>query len=203
MTLPDRPAVRRLEGPRPPRPHAGRSVPDRQRPLGAPPAMALKRPHKFDPDAEPELFQGVLARRMVAFLVDVCIVLAPMIVLWVMFAILGVLTLGLGWMLFWLIGPAALGWALLYTATTLGGPYSATVGMRMHGLEMRTWYGAPVYPLLACVRLLVFFIVVSVLTPAVLLLGLFNGRRRLLHDFICGTVVINTVPRSVELVIRR
>jgi uncharacterized RDD family membrane protein YckC len=32
---------------------------------------------------------------------------------------------------------------------------------------------------------------VSFLTPLVLLVGLFNGRRRLLHDMILGTVVIN------------
>jgi len=30
----------------------------------------------------------------------------------------------------------------------------------------------------------------------VLLLGLFNGRRRLLHDIILGTVVINSSARS-------
>jgi uncharacterized RDD family membrane protein YckC len=95
------------------------------------------------------------------------------------------------------------GWALFYTAMTLGGPFSATVGMRMNGLEMRTWYGAPVYPLLACVHLIALYISVSALTPLILAVGLFNGRRRLLHDFICGTVMINTVPRSMELVIRR
>jgi uncharacterized RDD family membrane protein YckC len=34
------------------------------------------------------------------------------------------------------------------------------------------------------------------LTPLVLLVGLFNGRRRLLHDVILGTVVINTSVRA-------
>ena len=33
---------------------------------------------------------------------------------------------------------------------------------------------------------------VSFFTPLVLLVGLFNGRRRLLHDMILGTVVINS-----------
>jgi uncharacterized RDD family membrane protein YckC len=31
-----------------------------------------------------------------------------------------------------------------------------------------------------------------VLSPLVLLVGLFNGRRRLLHDVLLGTVVINS-----------
>jgi uncharacterized RDD family membrane protein YckC len=41
-----------------------------------------------------------------------------------------------------------------------------------------------------------FWLSVSFLTPLVLLIGLFNGRRRLLHDIILGTVVINSSVRS-------
>ena len=37
-----------------------------------------------------------------------------------------------------------------------------------------------------------FWISVSVLSPLVLLVGLFNGRRRLLHDIVLGAVVINS-----------
>jgi uncharacterized RDD family membrane protein YckC len=37
---------------------------------------------------------------------------------------------------------------------------------------------------------------ISFLTPLVLLIGLFNGRRRLLHDIILGTVVINSSIRT-------
>jgi uncharacterized RDD family membrane protein YckC len=38
---------------------------------------------------------------------------------------------------------------------------------------------------------------VSFLTPLVLLVGLFNGRRRLLHDIILGTIIINSSVRTV------
>jgi uncharacterized RDD family membrane protein YckC len=41
-----------------------------------------------------------------------------------------------------------------------------------------------------------FWISISVLSPFVLLIGLFNGRRRLLHDMLLGTVVINNSVRS-------
>jgi len=41
-----------------------------------------------------------------------------------------------------------------------------------------------------------FWVSVSVLSPLVLLVGLFNGRRRLLHDVVLGTVVINSSVRN-------
>jgi len=41
-----------------------------------------------------------------------------------------------------------------------------------------------------------FWVSISFLTPLVLLIGLFNGRRRLLHDIVLGTVVINSSIRT-------
>jgi uncharacterized RDD family membrane protein YckC len=37
------------------------------------------------------------------------------------------------------------------------------------------------------------------LTPFILLVGLFNGRRRLLHDMLVGTILINNPARSASL----
>ena len=45
---------------------------------------------------------------------------------------------------------------------------------------------------LGAAHALLFWVSVSFFTPLVLLVGLFNGRRRLLHDMILGTVVINS-----------
>ncbi|MDU6377131.1 MAG: RDD family protein [Bradyrhizobium sp.] len=87
-------------------------------------------------------------------------------------------------------------WAIVYYGATIGGPNSATIGMRIMDLELRTWYGAPGYFVLGAVHAVCFWISVSVLSPFVLLVGLFNGRRRLLHDFVLGTVVINTSVRA-------
>jgi uncharacterized RDD family membrane protein YckC len=64
--------------------------------------------------------------------------------------------------------------------------------MRVMDLELRTWYGAPSYFVLGAMHAVLFWISVSVLSPLVLLVGLFNGRRRLLHDVLLGTVVINS-----------
>ena len=110
-------------------------------------------------------------------------------------AVFGVVTLGLGWALFWLVSPASVIWALIYYGASLGGPHSATIGMRMMDLQMRTWYGAPSYFVLGAMHAVLFWVSVSVLSTLVLLVGLFNGRRRLLHDIILGTVVINSSVR--------
>jgi uncharacterized RDD family membrane protein YckC len=154
------------------------------------------RPHAFDPWLEPELFRGVLTRRFFAFLIDLLVLSVPIILAVIFIAVFGVVTLGLGWALFWLVSPASVIWALVYYGASLGGPHSATVGMRVMDLEMRTWYGAPSYFVLGAMHAVVFWISISVLTPFVLLVGLFNGRRRLLHDIVLGTVVINNSVRS-------
>jgi uncharacterized RDD family membrane protein YckC len=64
---------------------------------------------------------------------------------------------------------------------------------------MRTWYGAPTYFVLGAVHAVVFWVTVSMITPLVLLVCLFNERRRCLHDMLVGTVVINNAARSAEL----
>jgi uncharacterized RDD family membrane protein YckC len=157
------------------------------------------KPHAYDPVANPELFEGVLARRLMAFLIDLVVLAIPLIVTAIFILLFGLMTFGLGWMLFWLLSPASVVWALLYYGLTMGSAASATVGMRAMDLEIRTWYGAPAYFLLGAVHAVVYWVSVSVLTPLILLVGLFNGRRRLLHDMLVGTVVINNPARAASL----
>jgi uncharacterized RDD family membrane protein YckC len=153
------------------------------------------RPHAFDPYQEPELFRGVLMRRMIAFAIDIVVICVPIALAIVFIAVFGIITLGLGWALFWLVSPASVIWALVYYGATLGSPHSATIGMRLMDLEMRTWYGAPCYFLLGAIHAVVFWISISVFSPFVLLIGLFNARLRLLLDFLLGTVVVNNSVR--------
>jgi uncharacterized RDD family membrane protein YckC len=153
-------------------------------------------PHAFDPWTQPELFRGVLTRRIFAFLIDLVVLSVPVILGYLFIAVFGLITLGLGWVLFWLAWPASVIWAVIYYGTSLGGPHSATLGMRVMDLELRTWYGAPGYFVLGAMHAVLFWISVSMLSPLVLLVGLFNGRRRLLHDIVLGTVVINSSIRT-------
>jgi len=157
------------------------------------------KPHAYDPARNPELFRGVLARRFIAFVIDVVIIMLPVAFAAVIIFFLGLVTFLLGWALFWLLYPAAIVWALVYCGATLGGPASATIGMRIMGIEMRTWYGAPSYFVLGAAHAIVFWITVTILTPLVLVVGLLNERRRLLHDILIGTVVINNPARALAL----
>ena len=157
------------------------------------------KPHAYDPAANPELFEGVLSRRLLAFFIDVVIIAVPVLAAAIVIFLFGIVTLGLGWMLFWLLSPASVVWALAYYGLTMGSAASATIGMRAMDIEIRTWYGGPAYFLLGAVHAVVYWVSVSVLTPLILLLGLFNARRRLLHDVLVGTVLINNPSRTATL----
>jgi len=154
------------------------------------------KPHAYDPATRPELFEGVLARRVVAFLIDFIIIAIPVVLAAMFIFAFGIITLGLAWALYWLLPAASVIWALAYFGFTLGSDRSATIGMRVMDLEMRTWYGAPAYFVLGAVHAVAFWFTVSFFTPFILLVAFFNERRRLLHDIMLGTVVINNPARA-------
>ena len=157
------------------------------------------KPHAYDPATQPELFDGVLARRVVAFIVDFVIISIPVVLAAMFIFAFGIVTLGLGFALYWLLPSATVIWAIVYFGVTLGGPASATFGMRVMDLEMRTWYGAPAYFVLGAVHAIAFWFTVSFFTPFVLLVAFFNERSRLLHDIMLGTVIINNAARASVL----
>jgi len=154
------------------------------------------KPHAYDPVANPELFEGVLVRRSIAFLIDIIIIAVPVLLAALFVFVFGLITLGLGWVLFKLLWPATVIWAVVYYGLTFGSAASATIGMRIMDLEMRTWYGAPAYFVLGAVHGLLYWVTISFLTPLVLLVAFFNERRRLLHDMLVGTIVINAPARA-------
>jgi uncharacterized RDD family membrane protein YckC len=133
-----------------------------------------EQPHAYNPVTQPQLFQAVIRKRCVAFIVDAI-------------TILGVVTLGLAWLLFGLIFPAV---GLGYNAITIGGPNSATIGQRMMGLTVPMWYGGKVTPLIAAFHALLFWFSLVIFCP-ILLWAFFDQRKRCLHDILAGVVVIN------------
>src|SRR5258707_3225728 len=102
-------------------------------------------PHAFDPWTQPELFRDVLTRRVFAFLIDLVVISVPVILGYLFIAVFGLITLGLGWALFWLASPASIVLAIAYYGSSLGGPHSATIGMSVMGLELPTWHCPPCY----------------------------------------------------------
>ena len=132
-------------------------------------------------------YDGVRSRRVFAFLIDYLIVALLLIPFGILVALLGLLTLGLGWALFGILAPVV---ALIYVWSTLGGPNQATTGMRMMGIRLERLDGQSVDGMLAIVHSVLFWAGNAVLTPLILLVTLFNARKRTLHDLLLGTVVI-------------
>lgn len=134
-------------------------------------------------------YSGVLSRRVFAFLIDYAIVLLLCIPAAVIVIFLGIITLGLG---FILLPSLFIIVAVLYVGMTLGGPSQATPGMRAMGIAMARMDGRRIDFLLSTVHIVLFWVINSVLTPLILLAGLFTERSRLVHDFLLGTVIVRT-----------
>jgi len=133
------------------------------------------------------MYQGVRTSRIFAFLIDYLIVFFLCIPVAILIAIIGVATLGLGWILYGIMFPVV---TLAYVATTMGGPRQATKGMQMMGLKLQRLDGQKVDGLLAVVHTVLFWGLNVVLTPLILLATLFLDRKRTVHDLLLGTVVV-------------
>jgi uncharacterized RDD family membrane protein YckC len=144
-------------------------------------------PQAYDPHRQPDRFYHVIRRRCVAFIVDAILILLLTAIGFIAVAVLGVLTLGLGWLLFGLVFPVV---GLGYNAVTIGGRNSATIGQRMMGLEVRMWHGGKVSPLIAAFHALLFWFSLAIFCP-ILLWAFFDPSKRCLHDILAGLVVVN------------
>jgi uncharacterized RDD family membrane protein YckC len=144
-----------------------------------------------DPAAFPEVYEGVLWRRISAYLIDLFCIGVIAVVVWMVFAILWLLSFGLLgpvlWFLFGLI-------PLAYHSLLLSGARSATLGMRVFDLELRSVSGERPSFLQALIQTALFYITVGMTCSLILLVALFNRRRRTLHDFLAGTVMVRTLP---------
>ena len=124
--------------------------------------------------------------RVIAFVIDYFLIGLLLIPFALIVFVVGVLTLGLGWFLFGILGPAV---ALIYVWNTLGGRNQATIGMQMMGIRLDRLDGRPVDGMLAVVHTVLFWAANVVLTPLILLATLVLDRKRTLHDLMLGTVV--------------
>jgi uncharacterized RDD family membrane protein YckC len=136
--------------------------------------------------------EGVIARRFWAYLIDVIVIMLWVTLICIGIFFLGLLTLGLGWGLFFLLPLTALTF-IVYNAVTIGGSSQATVGMRAMGLRVidpRT--GGPVSMLAAAVHALFFYAAVStfLLWACDVLMGFFRDDRRFIRDLLTGMMVV-------------
>lgn len=132
-------------------------------------------------------YDGVRTRRVLAFVADYSLVLLLSIPAAIVVFFLGIVTLGLGWMLYGILLPLI---AVVYIGSTMGGRAQATPGMRLAGIRLERLDGGRVDPMLAILHGVVFWASNAVLTPFVLLVALFTPRKQLLQDLLLGTVVV-------------
>ncbi|MBM3516790.1 MAG: RDD family protein [Alphaproteobacteria bacterium] len=184
-----------------------------QLPVPGPPRAAVatlrlseRRTGDFDWDGEagqplgfPGLYAGVVWRRAVAYMVDVIVIGGAVVTLWTLATVIGTLSFGL---LSPLVTPAVALAPLAYHTVFAGSDWAATPGMRLFNLQARTVTGERLSYAHAALWTIAFYVTVGLTSWLVLIVALFNMRRRTLHDFLCGVLVLNArrpsgVPQRV------
>jgi uncharacterized RDD family membrane protein YckC len=132
------------------------------------------------------LTEGVLTRRVFAWLIDALLIGLILAALWFVLLLFGLLTLGLGLPLLGVLPFVPFCYHLLFVA----GPGSATPGQQALGLVVRRDddLGRPTL-VQAFVFTLVFYLTLAA-TGLLLLFALFTVRKRTLHDLASGLVVV-------------
>ncbi len=131
---------------------------------------------------EPDLFDGVLSRRVIGYGIDV-------LLLMIVFSILGLIVF-LSFGLFAPINLAIAPFIPIAYHTFFIGRNGATPGMKFMDLEARTWTGARPEYVQALLMTILFYASIAITWFLVLLVPLFNDRRRTLHDLMSGMVVV-------------
>ncbi|SMQ62735.1 Uncharacterized membrane protein YckC, RDD family [Devosia lucknowensis] len=152
---------------------------------------APDRPSLPDPATAPELFEGLLTRRVMAYLIDLVLIGAIALVLGMAGIILGFLTFGLAWMALVFVVPAAI---VIYYGMTLGSPKRATVGMQVMDIVLTPTRGQPLDGWMAIFHAALFWLTFWISWPITILFALFTPRRQMIHDLIMGTLMVRKSP---------
>jgi uncharacterized RDD family membrane protein YckC len=144
-----------------------------------------------NPQTAPELFEGVLSRRVMAFVIDFVLLLIISGILFVAGVIFGILTLGLGLLALPLVLPFAI---VGYYALTLGSPARATIGMQAMDIVLTPTRGAPLDGWKILIHPLIFWITCWIAWPVSLAFALFTPRREMVHDLVTGTLMVRRSP---------
>jgi uncharacterized RDD family membrane protein YckC len=138
-----------------------------------------------EPLDRPELYDGLLWRRSIAFCIDAALLLGVMLVLMVFNLFTFFIFAGL----IFLIWAAPL--FVIYDTLTVGSEASATFGMRLMGVQVRSWDGGRATYLHALIASALFWFLVPLTGGLILLAAPFSDRRRHVHDMLSGTVIVN------------
>jgi uncharacterized RDD family membrane protein YckC len=132
---------------------------------------------------------GILLPRLVAYVIDLFIIGVIALVVWMIVGFLGLLTFGIGWLLFPIVGICS---AMAYAAITIGGPRQATIGMRVSGISVDRSDGGPPDGITAAAHCLLFYVATFTIGLLALniIIGLFRSDGRMGHDLLTGLVFV-------------
>lgn len=162
----------------------------------SPPSNAASPPPWADSWANPHYYDGITWRRVIAYALDGFFITVLAVVAWFILSFFTIVTFGL-------LGPiqalviAAL--PFLYTIPQIAQPSSATLGMRLMGIRVLSLTplpgrgGCPTL-LQAIIQTVGFYGSMALTGTLICLIALFNPRRRTLHDWMSGVVVVRDIP---------
>lgn len=135
-----------------------------------------------DPDRQPLFYDGIPAKRLFAWIVDVVLIFGAML-------ILGIVTLTLAWWLWPLFWVAT---SFLYRSLTIG-TGSATLGMRLMNIELRNERGQRLNGSEAMLHTGAYLVCASFFLPQILSIAMIalGPRNQSLPDMLLGTAAIN------------
>jgi uncharacterized RDD family membrane protein YckC len=144
----------------------------------------------YDPHLPVRSTEGVLTRRLFAYLIDIFVIACLTILFGLLIGIAGIFTFGLTWLLYAILVP---GTAILYSALSVGGSAMGTFGMRVSGLVARSAStGGRVGFVPAGLHALLFYVGIGTFLLFVLdiVIGLARSDRRLGHDLLTDVVIV-------------
>lgn len=143
--------------------------------------------------AEPNLYDGVLSRRVTAYILDLILIFGLWLALSLVFGVVGILTFGA----LTPLGLVVLAILPVAYHTVFIGRNGATPGMGVFDLEVRSWTGRRPDYSQAFLTTVLFYASISLTVWLVLLVPLFTDRNRTLHDILAGTIVLRRArPRG-------
>jgi uncharacterized RDD family membrane protein YckC len=144
-----------------------------------------------DPLRDAHFYESVTARRIVAYFLDLAIIVMLLLIIHLAIGMLTVLSLGLLGFLHLLAVPLAV--ALAYHIGLIASSGAATMGMRLFGLRAWSVLGGRPTPLQAVLHGFCFYGSMAATGGLIALVALFNPRRRTLHDMLAGVVVLREI----------
>jgi uncharacterized RDD family membrane protein YckC len=144
-----------------------------------------------DPLRHPEFYDGITIRRVAAFILDWAIIGMLLIVLHMVAGMLTILTFGLLAFLHILLLPIIV--ALVYQTVQFAAPGAGTLGMRLFGLRAWSLLGGRPTTAQSVIHAFCLYGSFAVTAGLIMLVALFDGRRRTLHDMLSGIILLREI----------